>query len=144
VLEECKPSVWFESIHGSSNRLSKNQNKNSPPVLQQANAGSRSYEPTTPEMDIWADWDYDPSVLEGFSIQATPEALPAADSGGHMMTMQTTTFLDEVEGVTVGEPSSANEFEISDATTSADLKEFLLDQLGFITLPGLSQRQLGR
>lgn len=42
-----------------------------------------------------------------------------------MMTMQTTTFLDEVEGVTVGEPSSANEFEISDATTSADLKEFL-------------------
>jgi hypothetical protein len=78
----------------------------------------------SPEFDIWKDWDYNISDLEGFSLQATPEALPSLGEGS-IMSQQTTTFVDEVEGVTVGEPTTVNEFEISDATTSADLHDFL-------------------
>jgi len=42
-----------------------------------------------------------------------------------MMSMQTTTFVDEIDGLTVGEPSEVNDYEISDSTTSADLQDFL-------------------
>lgn len=42
-----------------------------------------------------------------------------------MTVSQTTTFADEVAGVTIGEPTTTNQYEIEDSVTSAGLTNFL-------------------
>lgn len=62
----------------------------------------------------------------GCVVQADPEEIPTtAVSGSGTTVSQTTTFADEVEGVTVGESAPANQYEIEDSVTTAGLADFL-------------------
>lgn len=62
----------------------------------------------------------------GCVIQAEPEEIPTTSSaGGGVTESQTTTFADEVAGVTIGEPTVCNQYEIEDSVTSAGLENFL-------------------
>lgn len=62
----------------------------------------------------------------GCVIQATPEpAVPSAVSQVTEVVTETTSFADEVTGVTIGKPAAFGDADIADAVTSAGLSGFL-------------------
>jgi hypothetical protein len=57
-------------------------------------------------------------------IQSEDEIV-SGTTGASENVMQTTTFIDEMEGVSQGEPAVVNDYEVQDVVTSASLAQFL-------------------
>lgn len=61
----------------------------------------------------------------GCVVQSQPEAVVAGATTSGTTVSQTTTFTDEMEGVSVGEPATVNQYELQDSVVSAGLTDFL-------------------